>query len=139
MWLCMIRHSLSLARCHPLDPMAAVPLLSSIAHDIFSRLLLCRLLFFLEPDYSVLLVSYVVPPVSLVSSIIRLIVASTVFSMAISLPEGSLLSRWLSFFDLMCRLSCAAHSFRPLCHFLLVVSLQTCRFCIDCGYAFIFG
>jgi hypothetical protein len=78
-----------------------------------------------SPDYSVLLVSYVVPPVSFVSSILRLIVASTVFSVAISLPDGSLRSRWLSFFDLMCRLSCAAHSFRPSCHFLLVLSL--CR------------
>jgi hypothetical protein len=49
MWLCMIKHSLSLARCHPLHLLAAVTPLSFIAHDIFSRLLLCRLLFFLEP------------------------------------------------------------------------------------------
>lgn len=75
-----------------------------------------------SPDYSVLLVSYVVPPVSFVSSILRLIVASTVFSVAISLPDGSPRTRWLSFFDLMCRLSCAAHSCWPSCHFLLVLS-----------------
>jgi hypothetical protein len=30
MWLCLIGHSLSLARCHPLDPLAAVPLLRSL-------------------------------------------------------------------------------------------------------------